>query len=191
MDRTNPYEVAFAAFLRERRVGFVPVDEAKRSQLDPVPIKSPDFVVVGPGSARLVVDVKGRRFPGGSPAQPRMVWQNWSTTDDITGLHAWAERFGPGYRGVLVFVYRITPPYALPPETLDAWSYRQVQYLFRAVDVRDYRQHMRTRSPRWGTVHLATADFRKLVRPFSAFLTDAPTRNPSEKVIECQSECDA
>ena len=41
------------------------------------------------------------------------------------------------------------------------------------VDVRrveDYRLHMKARSPRWSTVDLATADFRRLVRPFTAFL---------------------
>lgn len=183
MDRTNPYEVAFAAFLRERRVGFVPVDEAKRTLLGREHVKSLDFVVVGPGSAKLVVDVKGRRFPGGSPTHPRMVWQNWSTVDDILGLHAWAGRFGPGYRGILAFVYRIEPPYTVPEQTPDAWVYHDVSYLFRAVDVRDYRQHMRTRSPRWGTVHLTAADFRKLVRPFSAFLTDSTPQGTEDEIL--------
>jgi hypothetical protein len=39
----------------------------------------------------------------------------------------------------------------------------------RAVAANDYRAAMRTRSPRWDTVHLPTATFRGLVRPFQAF----------------------
>jgi hypothetical protein len=34
------------------------------------------------------------------------------------------------------------------------------------VPVDAYRNHMRVRSPRWGTVALPTAAFRALVRPF-------------------------
>jgi hypothetical protein len=173
MNRGNPYEAAFAAFLRERRVEFMPVDEAKRASLGREQVKSPDFVVVGPGSVKLIVDVKGRRFPGGTATHPRMVWQNWSTADDLMSLHEWAERFGPGYRGVLAFVYRLVPPYTVPAHTPDVWAYRQEQYLIRGIESQVYRQHMRTRSPRWGTVHLTAADFRKRVQPFSAFLMDA------------------
>jgi hypothetical protein len=34
------------------------------------------------------------------------------------------------------------------------------------VPVADYQKHMRVRSPRWGTVGLPGAVFRKLARPF-------------------------
>lgn len=173
MIRSNHYEVAFAAFLRERRIGFLPVDETRRAEFGDGAVKSLDFVVVGPGRSKLVIDVKGRRFPGGSAEQPRLVWQNWSTAEDVVGLSRWAGSFGPGFRGLLVFVYYLEPPYTVPDATPDMFRFRQDQYLIRAVDAADYAQHMRTRSRRWGTVHLPTADFRRLVRPFSDFLNDA------------------
>ena len=55
---------------RTRGVAVVAVDEARRSYLDDDSVKSPDFLVVGPHDARLVVDVKGRKFPGGPAEQP-------------------------------------------------------------------------------------------------------------------------
>jgi hypothetical protein len=109
VDRSNHYEAAFEAFLRDRRVGFVPVDEAKRTFLGDSDVKSLDFIVVD--AARLVVDVKGRRFPGGPAGNPRKVWQNWSEEEDVEGLARWAAHFGPGFRGVLAFVYHIEPPF--------------------------------------------------------------------------------
>lgn len=170
MDRSNHYEAAFEAYLRARGVGFVAVDEAKRSHLGDADVKSLDFIVVGPHDARLVVDVKGRRFPGGPAGQPRMVWQNWSTEGDLDGLARWAAHFGSDFRGVLAFVYRIEPPFQLPDDTPDLFEYRDSVYLMRGVEADIYRSRMRPRSRRWGTVHLPTADFRAVVRPFSDFL---------------------
>jgi hypothetical protein len=50
------------------------------------------------------------------------------------------------------------------------FAFREETYLMRGVAVADYRAAMRTRSPRWGTVHLSAAAFRGVVKPFSQFL---------------------
>src|SRR5947209_319548 len=170
MNRDNHYEAAFEAFLRDRGVGFVAVDEARRTLLGGDEVKSLDFIVVGPDDAKLVIDVKGRKFPGGPPGKPRMVWESWSTREDVDGLVRWAERFGPGFRGVLAFVYHVLPSVALPADTPDLFPFRDRIYLMRAVDVADYRDLMGGRSRRWGTVHLPAADYRRVVRPFTQFL---------------------
>ena len=173
MNRDNHYEAAFESFLRTRGVAVVAVDEARRSYLDEESIKSPDFLVVGPHDARLVVDVKGRKFPGGPVEHPRKVWQNWCEAEDVHALTRWAARFGEGFRGILAFVYHILPHIELPAETPDVFVFRDCVYLMRGIVVGDYRAAMRTRSPRWGTVHLPTATFRQLVKPFSHFLAPA------------------
>ena len=170
MKRDNHYEAAFEAYLRDRGIGFIAVDEARRTMLGDTDVKSLDFIIVGPHDARLVVDVKGRRFPGGALAKPRKVWQNWAEREDIDGLIRWSEVLGTGYRGVLAFVYQIMPPYALPDDTPDLFVFRDAHYLMRGIEVRAYQERMRRRSERWDTVHLPTADFRKLVRPFSEML---------------------
>jgi hypothetical protein len=149
--------------------------------------------VVGPDAARLVVDVKGRRFPGGSADAPRKVWQNWTDGGDLDGLSRWAEHLGPGFRGVLAFVFHIAPPFELPADAPDRFAYRGQTYLMRAVAVADYKAHARPRSPRWGTVHLSTPDFARLVRPFSWFLsaqerTTEAQRTPREIHTEGSQE---
>ncbi len=182
MNRDNHYEAAFDAYLRMRGVTVVAVDESRRTFLDAESVKSPDFLVVGPRDARLVVDVKGRRFPGGSEEHPRKIWHNWCEREDVDALDRWAERFGPGFQGALAFVYHILPFVQLPTDTPDLFAFRDRTYLMRGVSVADYRLTMKTRSPRWRTVHLSTAAFRNVVKPFSWFLrsdSQNPTQDPS------------
>ncbi len=178
MDRNNHYELAFEAYLQTRGLCYVAVDETRRALLDDQPIKSVDFLVFDRDGARLVVDVKGRRYPGGSADRPRRVWECWSFRDDIDGLSRWAELAGPEYRGLLVFAYLLHPSVELDTTTADLHLHRGQRYLYRAVEVGDYRNHMRTRSPRWQTVDLACADFHAVVRPLSQFLR----RNSPEEV---------
>jgi hypothetical protein len=170
MNRDNHYETAFEWYLRERGAAVVPIVESRRSYLDENEIKSPDFIVVGPEAARLVVDVKGRQFPCLSAGKLRKTWQNWSTAGDVDGLTRWSGRFGAGFQGILAFVYHVLPAVVLPDDTPDLFTYRHRLYLARGVTVAEYRQSMKSRSPRWSTVDLPTAAFRRLVRPFSDFL---------------------
>src|SRR5262245_50062458 len=174
MDRSNHYEAAFEAYLRAERLCYVAVDETRRAELYDEPVKSLDFIVYGPDNASLLVDVKGRRFPSGDPEKRRWVWQNWAMREDLDGLARWEARFGRGYRGLLVFVYHVLPTVDLPLGTADIWFWRGRLYLLRAVVASDYRAAMRTRSPRWDTVHLPTDTFRRLVRPFRSFSHPEP-----------------
>ncbi len=131
-------------------------------------VKSLDFIVHGDAS-RLLIDVKGRRYPARANGKPRHVWECWSTAEDVSGLERWTALFGPGYRGLLVFTYQLLPTVELPDDTDDLWTWQGRRYLFRAVDVAEYRKHMRVRSPRWGTVTLPGEVFRRLVRPLRHF----------------------
>jgi hypothetical protein len=48
--------------------------------------------------------------------------------------------------------------------------YNDQWYGMLAISVADYREFMKPRSQAWGTVHLATKDFRRLARPFEEWL---------------------
>jgi hypothetical protein len=180
MDRSNHYEAAVEAYLQWHRLGYIAVDETRRSVLGDTPIKSLDFLVFGAEGARLVVDVKGRRFPAGRGGT-RRVWECWSTQDDVDGLGRWADLSGPGWRGLLVFAYHLLPSVELPNDVEDLWTWRGRRYLLRAVDVADYRRHMRVRSPRWETVTLPRAVFRELVKPLYHFTHRS---RPAEYFVE-------
>jgi len=169
MDRSNHYERAFEAYLQWHRLCYVAVDESRRTQLGDSRVKNLDFIVYGPEGVRLLVDVKGRRFPTGAQGRQRRVWECWSTQDDVDGLERWTEVFGPGYLALLVFTYELATELPLPKVGEDLWTWRGRRYLLRAVPVEGYRAQMRVRSPRWRTVSLPRKTFHDLARPFHHF----------------------
>jgi len=178
MDRSNPYEAAFETFLREQGLCYVAVDEARRAVLGDVPVKNLDFIVLGPSGAKLLVDVKGRQFPGGPAGKPRYVWESWATQEDVNGLTHWQGLFGADYLPLFVFMYRVLPSVTLS-DTPDIWRCKDEVYLFRAVALDDYRKNMHVRSPKWGTVGLHKGTFEQIARPFRFFSHEAPVQ-PSE-----------
>jgi hypothetical protein len=178
--RRHHYEHAFERFLRDQRVPYISVDEAKKSLLpnranlftragdaEAEKLKNFDFVIYGEGG-NLLVEVKGRRLPrirlaDGRPAKPRM--ESWVTLGDIDALRRWQQLFGPAFEAVFVFMYWCddVPPDGLFVETL---SHRGRWYTMRCIDLETYTSVMRVRSPKWGTMSLSSADFAALSRPF-------------------------
>src|SRR5438874_9820983 len=180
MDRSNPYESAFVAFLREQGLCYIAVDEAKRAILGDMPVKNLDFIVLGPTGAKLLVDVKGRRFPGGPADKPRYGWESWATQEDVNGLTHWQALFGADYLPLFVFMYRVLPTVTLD-DTPDVWRRKDETYLFRAVTLDDYRKHMRVRSPKWETVNLPKGMFEQVARPFRYYSHECPATAASEE----------
>src|ERR1700709_84854 len=158
-DRTIHYEAAFEAFLRERGTPCVAVDEAKKAMFATAKLKSFDFVVYSQNGPNLLVDVKGRQV---RHRVGRRGFETWATEQDVADLTQWEQVFGEGYKAVLTFVYWIDPPLTPGPgmfEFRDRWCVAM------AVDLAEYRNHMRRRSPKWATVCLPADDFRLLARP--------------------------
>lgn len=172
--RRHHYEVAFESFLRERRIPYISIDEAKRAILPSISslrvsegpaLKAFDFVVYG-ASENLLLEVKGRRLPHTSAGRaPRI--ECWVTQDDVHSLRAWASLFGSGFRAALLFVYWCE---AQPPDALftELFTHKDRFYALRTISLEDYARHMRPRSPKWGTVDLAPRDFNALSHPFLA-----------------------
>jgi hypothetical protein len=183
MDRSNHYEAAFEGYLQEHRLCYVAVDETRRAWLGEARVKNLDFIVHGEAGARLLVDVKGRRFPAGTRGRRRRVWECWSTREDVDGLLRWEALFGGGFRGLFVFAYHILPGVTFAEDVPDLWEWHGRRYLLRAVTAADYREVMRPRSPRWGTVSLPGSAFRELARPFHHFTQGLP----EPELEECPS----
>jgi hypothetical protein len=167
-NRDNHYEAAFEQYLRSHGVPYVAVDEARRSVLsNGASIKSLDFIVSAPGQIAWLVDVKGRRFPSGE--EQKQYWKNWSTADDLRSLAQWEEFFGDNFRGLFVFAYDVLGNRSpLPAEEL--FEYRDKLYGFVAVPLSAYMGHARMISPRWDTLAMPTAEFRRHARPLDELL---------------------
>src|SRR3712207_113081 len=114
-DRSIHYEAAFEAFLRERGIPYVAVDEAKKALFANAKLKSFDFVVYSPNGPNLLIDVKGRQHRTSSAGRSsRSGFETWTTEQDVADLTQWEQVFGEGFKAILSFVYWIDAP--LTPE---------------------------------------------------------------------------
>ena len=178
--RRHHYEQAFEHYLREQRVPYVAVNEARKALLPEstssrlnrakgtLSLKSFDFVLYG-DPTNLLVEIKGRKIGGRSgngqtrrPSRARL--ECWVTREDVESLRQWEELFGDGFRAMFVFVYWCDAP---PPSALfeEIFEFRGRWYALRGIEVTDYASEMKTRSPRWGTGHLPRASFERLSSP--------------------------
>ena len=163
-DRTVHYEAAFEAFLRDRGIPYVAVDEAKKALFANAKLKSFDFVVYSKGGPNLLVDVKGRSCRNRSA---RSGFETWTTERDVSDLLQWEQVFGEGFKAVFSFVYWIDPPLT---RDVGMYEFRERWYLLMGIDLAEYRDHMRRRSVKWETVSLPAEDFRLLARPLESWL---------------------
>ncbi len=157
--RSNHYDAAFEAFLRNGRTPYVAVNEARRALWGDSSLKSLDFVVYSPTLGNLLIDVKGRLDAGPGCAARR--WENWATTDDLECLQQWQQIFGTTFRALLVFAYQLPTP-AVPTSLPEMLRFRDRSYAFYGVWADDYRRAMKLRSPKWETVWLPSAPYREL-----------------------------
>ena len=170
-DRSIHYEAAFEAYLRQRGVPYVAVDEAKKALFSTAKLKSFDFVVYNKTGPNLLVDVKGRQLKS---AKAKRGFDSWTTERDVEDLMQWEQVFGEGFKAIFTFIYWIDAP--VETEEKDAASeagrfhHRDRWYLLMGVELTDYRNHMRRRSAKWETVSLAAAAFRQLARPIESWL---------------------
>src|SRR3954469_4900088 len=114
-DRNVHYEAAFEAFLRDRGIPYVAVDEAKKALFANAKLKSFDFVVYSRNGPNLLVDVKGRQARAEAGAGAPRGSQTWTTEQKVNDLMQGEQVFGEGYKAVRTFVYWIDPPLTPAP----------------------------------------------------------------------------
>lgn len=157
------YEAAFEDYLRSRGIPYVPVDEHKRVIFAGARIKSFDFVVYRPGRPTWLADIKGRKFPYDTPAN-RRTWENWVTDEDVEGLRQWESVFGAGFKAMFIFAYWLTGD-PDPKLLAHGHPYRQEYYAFLCVPLTEYVEAAKRRSPKWRTLTVPAAVFRRLAVP--------------------------
>jgi hypothetical protein len=166
----NHFETAFENWLIENRVQYVQVDQRKRASIARTKIKSFDFVLYPARLAAesLIVEVKGRIFRGKSLARLGGL-QCWVTMEDVRGLLRWEEVFGSNHAGMFVFVYELANV-DVDADGRNVFEYDGKRYFSVGLKLSDYSGCMRMRSPRWQTVMLGAADFRRYAVDLKALL---------------------
>jgi len=88
-------------------------------------------------------------------------------------MRQWEELFGAGFAALFVFAYNVVGDRA-PLAEERMFEHRGALYGFVAVRLSDYVAHARPISPRWDTVAMPTAEFRRLARPADELLLGRP-----------------
>jgi len=153
--RGTHYERSFAAYLKQRGIAHVAVDQTRKAMLAGAKIKSFDFLVYPRQGECLLVDVKGLKFSAKQWTQGKL-GPNWVTDADIEGLRAWEAVFGTGHTGMFLFAYW------LEDSPIEEFLHDNRSYVFYAVELNSYSLHMKQRSPKWRTVHVSSKRFRQI-----------------------------
>jgi len=164
----NHYERAFEIWLLDHRVKYVPIDDRKRCALGGSHLKNFDFLVYPANGDIIIAEVKGRRFHGNSFTKLSGL-ECWVTTEDVDGLAAWQKALGTGYKGVFIFAHR-SDKVDVDFDGRDVFDFDNCRYLFFAVGIDDYIRYMKQRSPKWRTVTLPAAEFRRCAAPIAELL---------------------
>jgi hypothetical protein len=135
--------VAFEHFLRDKKISYLAIDEAKR----PVEIdKNFDFLVFTESKA-FMVDVKGKQIPytGGSG----FPWETWIHQKDLTGLKQWQDRLRPLFKceveSLIAYVYWIKDE-SFAPHFGTRYKYSDKNYGMKAITLSNFEKHKKIRS---------------------------------------------
>ncbi len=176
----NLYEIAFERYLRSIRRPFLSNRQERRFLLeDGSTLKNFDCVVSSASGENWIVDIKGRRFPGG--AKSSKYWKNWTTRDDLKGLLRWEDVLSAGGseyrdRSAFVFAYWVVGRKSpVPKEKL--FFYRGAYYAFFVVPVKTFLGEARFISPKWQTYEIPARRFREIATPADVFFGVAPTED--------------
>ena len=176
-DASNHYERAFENWLIDRGVKFVRAEDHRRLGPAGATVKSFDFLLRADNGKYVAAEVKGRTFRGTSLVGLKGL-DCWVTLDDVEGLLLWQRALGENYVTVFIFAYRIVHV-DVDLDGREVFCVGHDRYVFLAVRAEDYHRYMKRRSPRWRTVTLPAAEFRRyVVDPMDLLADPAIARRP-------------
>jgi hypothetical protein len=163
MIEKNEYEEVFENWLIENHLQYAPVDQQKRKLFARNKIKSFDFILYPTDSPPVMTEIKGRSFKGKS-LENKSGLECWVTLDDVKSLMQWELIFDEDIKTAFVFVYKIVNV-DVETDGADIFDFAGSRYFFYTVELDNYREFMKTRSPKWNTVTLPAERFRQLAIP--------------------------
>lgn len=182
---------------RSNRRSVEAASDAADAPQDETSIKFFDFVIYDHAASpdekptNLLVELKGRRIgtfsmrDGKEDRAPRPAarMECWTTRGDISSLLEWEKLFGDAFQACVVFVYWCDDE---PPAPLfqEVFEFEHRWYALRSIPVKTYVQHMKVRSPRWGTLDIPQNIFEQVSHPFAAKVKDV---GPFNDLVKARS----
>lgn len=165
-DQGNIYEEVFACWLAEHHITFVDINQSKRFSVQQQDVKNFDFLLRPRSKKPLLAEVKGRTFHGSTLAGLKGL-DGWVTLEDVESMTYWQQRFQqekPAAAAVFVFVFALEQ-IDVETDGQPVYDFDGRRFLLLAVPLEHYRAYMKQRSPKWQTVTLSAADFRRYAVP--------------------------
>jgi hypothetical protein len=164
----NHYERAFASWLKDNGIQYLPIDQQKRTAFSKCKIKSFDFLFYAVDKKAYIAEVKGRKFSGKNFTAFGTL-PNWVTDEDVGGIEKWISIFQGQYAGVFVFAYELEN-IDVETDGREIYEYNGRRYVFLAVRLKDYLQGATVRSLKWKTLHLSAEYYKECVIETDIFL---------------------
>ena len=165
---SNRYERAFESWLLDHHVRYVRSDAHRRLGPSHKSVKNFDFLLFPRPDRKVIVEVKGRTFTGTTLADLTGL-DCWVTVDDVESLQVWQEALGHDHEAFFVFAYRVTQA-DVDFDGREVVALHLDRYALFCIGLDDYLGHMKPRSPKWRTVALPAADFRRFALSPLVFL---------------------
>ncbi len=156
---SNHYGRAFAEFLKDNSVKYIPVNAKKKKLFAKNSIKNFDYVFYSLGNKPYIAKIKGRKFKGKTFTHMENL-QNWVPESDIEGLKQWSKILGDEQTSVIVFVYCFEKT-KVETDGKKIYEFENKKYAFITIKLENYCRCMKIRSKKWNTVSVPAAEFRQ------------------------------
>lgn len=168
----NHYERAFESWLADNAVNYVFIDQHKRRSFSSGMVKTFDYLIYPAKPAShtqlngpiVIAELKGKLFKGSTLAGFRGM-ESWVSLEDIKGMLNWRQVIAASTASgiasaVFIFAYKFENV-DVENDGCEIYDFDGDRYIFYGVDLSDFTDNMKLRSPRWQTVNLPAKIFRQ------------------------------
>jgi len=163
------YENAIEAYLIEKKISYLAINEGKRVLANNKKVKNFDFLINSKRKLKAI-DIKGKRF--GYDKTPSNLWENWINELDIISLEAWQKEFkktGVNIEPVLFYAYHLRSKKQHDLFKI-TYKFKRKTYGLVGISLKDYKKHLKPRSNSPKGVYVSRTTFAKIVKPINKFI---------------------
>lgn len=163
------YEKAIEAYLIDRKISYLAINEGKKVLANNKKVKNFDFLINSKRKLKAI-DIKGKRF--GYDKATSNLWENWVHEQDILSLNEWQKEFkknGVTIEPVFIYAYLLRNKEQRGLFKI-TYKYKRKTYGLVAISLKDYKKHLKPRSNSPKSVDVSRRLFAKIVKPIDQYI---------------------